>query len=394
MSFPTGVIEIRKSSDEELKTMLEESREAPKHLRKLGIVMGIVADHRLQQLRQFQAREQLATWRRAHGYDRDDSWMHGTRLLSPEEFTQSLWSEVNALKDAILMARQKVRNLINAIEQGKVSDEEFATLKRLVEKRDREAAQVAVTPFSTAQHCIPRSLNPESPSDVHVKMEEKEEGKMDPELKELKSSSAGTGFETPGQQCPNEETLEAGRTTAAGFVTACVGSSQGRNISSSTTESISVDTQASTKITATLADTSSSTEHVGTLAATTATPENRRRKAPSEDNKQFDPGGKGEKLPPWNTAVILFSFIGGALGHGRLVVYALCSLCTVCVLCFPKLFFYPGDHFSAKLKDMRGDADQVADVRNRRASIFSPITLLKMARTNNARFDRSANALG
>ena len=43
---------------------------------------------------------------------------------------------------------------------------------------------------------------------------------------------------------------------------------------------------------------------------------------------------------------------------------------------------------------MRGDADQVVDVRNRRASIFSPITPLKMARTNNARFGRSGNALG
>ena len=43
---------------------------------------------------------------------------------------------------------------------------------------------------------------------------------------------------------------------------------------------------------------------------------------------------------------------------------------------------------------MRGDADQVADVRNRRASIFSSITLLKMVRTNNTRFGRSENALG
>ena len=42
---------------------------------------------------------------------------------------------------------------------------------------------------------------------------------------------------------------------------------------------------------------------------------------------------------------------------------------------------------------MRGDADQVADVRNRRASIFSSVTLLKMARTNNTRFGRSENAL-
>ena len=61
MTFPTGVVEMRKYSDEELKTMVEESRKASKHLRKLGRVMGIVADHRLQQLKHFQVREQLAT---------------------------------------------------------------------------------------------------------------------------------------------------------------------------------------------------------------------------------------------------------------------------------------------------------------------------------------------
>ena len=90
MRFPTGMVEMKKYSNDELKAMLEESREASKHSRKLGRVMGIVADYRLQQLKHFQAREQLATWRRTHGYDRDGSWMHGTRPLSPEEFTQSL----------------------------------------------------------------------------------------------------------------------------------------------------------------------------------------------------------------------------------------------------------------------------------------------------------------
>ena len=30
----------------------------------------------------------------------------------------------------------------------------------------------------------------------------------------------------------------------------------------------------------------------------------------NEENKQFDPGGKGEKAPPWNAAVILLSFSG------------------------------------------------------------------------------------
>ena len=39
MTFPTGVIEIRKCSDEELKTMFDEAREASNHSRKLGRVM-------------------------------------------------------------------------------------------------------------------------------------------------------------------------------------------------------------------------------------------------------------------------------------------------------------------------------------------------------------------
>ena len=54
------------------------------------------------------------------------------------------------------------------------------------------------TPVSTAQHCIPRSLNPKIPSDVYVSMEEKDEGKINPELTELEPLSAGTGIETPG----------------------------------------------------------------------------------------------------------------------------------------------------------------------------------------------------
>ena len=34
-----------------------------------------------------------------------------------------------------------------------------------------------------------------------------------------------------------------------------------------------------------------------------------------------------------------------------------------------------------ELKSMRGDADQVADVRNQKASTFLPINPLKMAKT-------------
>ena len=57
-----------------------------------------------------------------------------------------------------------------------MNDEEFAILKRLVEKRGREAAQVTVPPVDTVQYCSPRRLNPENPSDVHGKLEEKSEG--------------------------------------------------------------------------------------------------------------------------------------------------------------------------------------------------------------------------
>ena len=96
------------------------------------------------------------------------------------------------------MPSQNVRNLVNTFEQGKVSDEKFAILKRLVEKRGREVAQVTVTQVDTVQHSSPCSLDPEPSSSVYVNLENNE-GKMGPELKELESPSAGTGLETPGQ---------------------------------------------------------------------------------------------------------------------------------------------------------------------------------------------------
>ena len=55
---------------------------------------------------------------------------------------------------------------------------------------------------------------------------------MDPDRGELEPSSAGTGLETPGQQCPPDEgTWETGRTIADGILTAGVSSNQGGNIS-------------------------------------------------------------------------------------------------------------------------------------------------------------------
>ena len=58
--------------------------------------------------------------------------------------------------------------------------------------------QVTVTPVDTVQYCSPCPLNPEMPPDVCMRLESNGD-KMDPELKELESPSAGTSLETPGQ---------------------------------------------------------------------------------------------------------------------------------------------------------------------------------------------------
>ena len=93
------------------------------------------------------------------------------------------------------------KRFIDELKQGTVSlsDEEFAMIKRFVEKGDRDAAHVTVAPVDTAQYRSPRSPTPEIPSDVLVCMQENEEGMVGPERDQLKPLSASTGFETPGE---------------------------------------------------------------------------------------------------------------------------------------------------------------------------------------------------
>ena len=144
---------------------------------------------------------------------------------------------------------------------------------------------------------------------------------MDPERGELESPSADTGLETPGQQCPpNEGTWETGRTTADGFLTAGVGSNQGGSIYSPTKR---VDTRADTKSTTTSADI--------TFLQQGHLPKDEEKG--SEQNKQFDPGGKGEKAPLWNAAVtLLFLFCGErwAMGGSLLVLRVFCLCMFFC----------------------------------------------------------------
>ncbi|CAN0398834.1 unnamed protein product, partial [Ascophyllum nodosum] len=174
--------------------MLAEVGEASKHARKLGRVMGVVAAHRIKDVKEFLAYQQLATWRRENGFDRVEAVLGDHRSLppTPEQYYAGLWLEVNALKDAISMPLQLLQ-LINAIEQDKLSDEEYATLKRCMEKRVCETAQVtAVTRDHTVQHCCsPCWPNPDRPSGVLCNLEN--EGTMSQELEELTSSSTGTG---------------------------------------------------------------------------------------------------------------------------------------------------------------------------------------------------------
>ena len=179
MTFLTDVMK-KGYSEEEIFAVLVESDQDRKRRRVLAIVTETVEPHRLQKMRDLLTSEKLATWRRMNGFDRvadgEDNWFHGTRSLppTPEEYAADLWREVNALKDAILMPRQKVSNLINAIEQGKVSDEEFTILKRLVEKRGRQAAQMTVTPIDTVQYCSPSRRTLEPPPDVCFNLENNE----------------------------------------------------------------------------------------------------------------------------------------------------------------------------------------------------------------------------
>ena len=324
MSFLPDIVKKGWTEEEVFGICFESERE--RNRRRL---QAIVCDHHLKDVKEFLAYQQLATWRRENGFDRVEAVDHRSLPPTPEQYYTGLWLEVNALKDAISMPLQLLQ-LINAIEQDKLSDEEYATLKRCMEKRVRETAQVtAVTRDHTVQHCSPCSPNPDRPSGVHCNLENNE-GEMDPrmkELEELTSSSAGTGLNTPGQESPpNEGVWETGRITADSILTAGVNSSQGGRTPSPPERSTS---------TVTVAD----------IPSTAATPPKRRHKTSSEENKQFDPGGRGEQAPPWKAAVPLPFFSCGEAGRllvclsgaklgGFLFVFS------AMLVCFPELIFF------------------------------------------------------
>ena len=303
MSFLPDMVKKGWTEEEEFGICFESERE--RNRRRL---QAIVCDHHLKQVKEVLLYNELATWRRENGFDRveavEKKWFGDHRSLppTPEQYYASLWCEVNALKEAISMpARtpwQKTAEFVDGL-KGKLPDWELAEIKRYVEKRCRKEAQaqaqMTAKLVGTVQHCSPCTPNPDMPSGVCFNLEN--EGRMDLELGKLTSSSAGTGLKTPGQQGPpNEGTLEQRQTTANGFLTAGVNSSQGGRTPSPPERSTS---------TITFAD----------IFSTAAIQENRRHKTTSQQNKQFDPGGRGEKAPPWNAAVPLHFFLWGEAGR-------------------------------------------------------------------------------
>ena len=127
-----------------------------------GHLWKAVATHRFRELKHLRAVEKLTTWRRSYGFDRcdarDEQWVHGPLPPTPEQTTANVWAELNALTYTVSISgkyrsRQIVDSFIAELEQGTAgfTNEEFARLKRIVKRKDHDAAHVVATPIDTAQ---------------------------------------------------------------------------------------------------------------------------------------------------------------------------------------------------------------------------------------------------
>ena len=141
-TFLADMIKKGYTQDEVLAVLFESEQERKRRWMQ-AIVTETVNAHRLKNIKEFLAYEKLAIWRRVNGFDRiaadDNRWASRPLYLTPEQFTQSLWSEVNALKDAISMPAedtvtwpwQKTIDFVDGL-KGKLPDEELVVIKRFV----------------------------------------------------------------------------------------------------------------------------------------------------------------------------------------------------------------------------------------------------------------------
>ena len=150
--FLTDMMEKGYIQEEVLKVLFE-SEQDRKRRRMQTIVTETVDAHRLRKMRDLFAYEKLTTFRRMNEFDRvvegKENWFHGHRSLplTPEQYTASLESELQKMKNAISMHAetetrpwQKTMDFVDGL-KGKPPDEELAVIKRYVAKRSREAAQ-------------------------------------------------------------------------------------------------------------------------------------------------------------------------------------------------------------------------------------------------------------
>ena len=94
-TFFTNMME-KGYTQKEVFDILFESEQNRNRRRMQAIAIETVGAHRLQKRRDLLAFEKLATWRRMTGFDRiaadDNQWASRPLPLTPEQFTQSLWS--------------------------------------------------------------------------------------------------------------------------------------------------------------------------------------------------------------------------------------------------------------------------------------------------------------
>ena len=107
-TFLTDMIKKGYTQGEVLAVVFKSEREK-KRREMLAIVTKTADAHRLEKMRELLAYEKLATFRKMNGFDRvvesEENWFHGHRLLplTQEQYTASLKSDLQKLKDAISM---------------------------------------------------------------------------------------------------------------------------------------------------------------------------------------------------------------------------------------------------------------------------------------------------
>ena len=221
-TFLTDMMEKGYTQDEVFVVLFEPEKEK-KRRQILAIVTKTVDAHRLQKMRELLTYEKLATFRRMNGFDRDVDREDDWRSLppTPQEYNASLRYELQKLKDAISIATFR---RMNGFDRDVDREDDWRSLPPTPQE------YIASLRYELQKLKDAISMPRQKVSNL---IDEIEEGRIDPERGELESSSAGTGLETPGQQCPpNGGIWETGRTTADNILTAGVGSNQEGSISS------------------------------------------------------------------------------------------------------------------------------------------------------------------